>query len=66
MPEVVGEAGILLAPDNFDGWVNALESVTIGLEKYKGRTQAETKPRTSFNWGASTGALIKAYNQKNT
>jgi glycosyltransferase involved in cell wall biosynthesis len=66
MPEVVGEAGILLATDNLDGWVGALESVTNGIGEYTRGTAREIRHAARFNWRASTGALIKAYNHGNT
>lgn len=65
MPEVVGEAGVQLGTDSLDGWVDALESVTIGTGKYIRGTTREIRHADSFNWRASTGALIKAYNQDN-
>lgn len=63
MPEIVADAGILLAPDDQAAWVDAIELLLS--EPYRradlaaaGQLQAET-----FNWQESTRQLLDLYEQ---
>lgn len=61
IPEVAGDAAILLSPDDVRGWVGAMTKV---LEDDHLRTDLITKGRQrarEFSWETSTSRLIEAY-----
>lgn len=61
MPEVVGNAGVLLAPNDQDAWVHALELATTDMEKHIERKEAAVAHAASFDWRASAGKVLDAY-----
>jgi len=64
MPEVVGEAGVLLSPDDRDGWVHALESVAIGKGRHIGQTEVKVRHVAGFDWRSSAGMVVKVYSDE--
>ncbi len=61
MPEVVGEAGILLSPHDRNGWVQALESVVIDADENMRRREAGIKHAANFNWRSSAELVRRLY-----
>jgi glycosyltransferase involved in cell wall biosynthesis len=64
LPEVVGQAGILLEPDDVDAWSQAMERVLTDSELRadlvaKGRRQAQ-----KFSWRKTAAATLALYEAK--
>jgi glycosyltransferase involved in cell wall biosynthesis len=61
MPEVVGEAGILLSPLDRNGWVKALESVVLDVDNNIKQREVVMKHAASFNWRSSAELVRRVY-----
>ncbi|APD48076.1 glycosyltransferase family 4 protein [Synechococcus sp. CS-602] len=61
MPEIVGDAGILLPPDDLERWVHALESVVSETEKRISLKEEALKRSTSFQWEQSIMQTLSLY-----
>ena len=63
MPEIVGEAGMTLAPDDDQAWVEALELMTTdGLRRQKLAAEARSRAE-QFNWERSSQDLLDLYQE---
>ena len=63
LPEIVGEAGLLLGSSDLEGWAEAL-SIVSRDEKIVRKLSFAAKERASlFNWETSTDALLSLYGQ---
>jgi glycosyltransferase involved in cell wall biosynthesis len=63
LPEVVGDAGILVDPADVQGLSGALEAVTVDPGLAGRMREAGIARSRGFNWPASARALIGAYEQ---
>ena len=63
LPEVVGDAGILVDPADVSGLAAALESVTTDPGRSGRMREAGIARSRGFNWPASARSLIGAYGQ---
>lgn len=61
MPEIVGEAGVLLPPDDLPGWVLALESVVSDPRKRLKLKEAAVARAAHFDWQQSVLQVRKLY-----
>jgi len=61
LPEVVGEAGILVDPDDADGWATAMARMLDDAGAREWHVEAGFARAASYRWSASTEALIDAY-----
>ncbi len=61
LPEVVGEAGVLLDPDDVDAWAAALDRL-LGDATERGRLEGAARARAArFTWAANAQGLLGAY-----
>jgi len=63
LPEIVGEAGISLDPNDLQGWVEALEVLSTNESKRKQLSEAGKQRAKTFNWQQSTAQLLALYEE---
>lgn len=61
LPEVVGDAGCLVSPDNSEHWAQALQRLLDDEEERARLAAAGLKRATDFTWGRSADILEDAY-----
>jgi glycosyltransferase involved in cell wall biosynthesis len=61
LPEVVGAAGILIAPENVDGWAAALERLCTDPALTEARGRAGLEQARAFRWELGAATLRQAY-----
>ncbi|MEB3360989.1 MAG: glycosyltransferase family 1 protein [Synechococcaceae cyanobacterium] len=61
MPEIVGEAGILLPPDDLNGWVHALESLTSEPQRREQLRRSAVARAARFDWKRSVAQILRLY-----
>jgi len=61
MPEIVGEAGILLPPDNLTSWVHALESLVAEPQRREQLSSSAATRATLFGWKRSVAQIRRLY-----
>ncbi|MCT0224972.1 glycosyltransferase family 1 protein [Synechococcus sp. CS-1328] len=61
LPEIVADAGLLLAPDDRDGWVEAIESLVAEPRRREALAVAARQRAAGFSWEESTGQLLDLY-----
>ena len=61
LPEVVGEAGILLDPDDVEAWTDALATVLFDSERRAAMIIAGRKQASTFNWKKTAVATRRLY-----
>jgi len=63
LPEVVGAAGILVAPTDADAWASAMTAVLTDEHRRSELAAAGIDRAASFSWDRSASALAAAYRQ---
>jgi alpha-1,3-rhamnosyl/mannosyltransferase len=61
LPEVVGDAGVLVHPDDIDGWVAAIDSIMGDPERRSALVDAGLSRAASFSGARAAAALLSAY-----
>lgn len=61
IPEVIGEAGILLAPNDHAAWVDALESMRAKPDRRMELKKRASSRIASFRWKKSTEQVTRLY-----
>ncbi|MFN2388397.1 MAG: glycosyltransferase family 4 protein [Actinomycetota bacterium] len=61
LPEVVGDAGLLVSPDNPDHWSEAMRQILDDHELRTGYAKAGRERARSFTWKRSADVLEEAY-----
>jgi alpha-1,3-rhamnosyl/mannosyltransferase len=61
LPEVVGEGGVLVDPDDVDGWAAAMLEVLDDTDRRDWLIEAGLAQTARYQWAASTNALLDAY-----
>ena len=61
LPEVVGDAGVLVDPDDIDGWVAAVEAIIGDPERRSALVEAGRSRAAHFSGERAAGALLSAY-----
>jgi glycosyltransferase involved in cell wall biosynthesis len=61
LPEVVGEAGILLEPDDLDGWVSAMHLLLADSETRQRLVAAGRRQAQRFTWARTAAATLRVY-----
>jgi alpha-1,3-rhamnosyl/mannosyltransferase len=61
LPEVVGEAGILVDPDDVDGWATAMIRLLDEQAARDWYVEAGLAQTARYRWAASASALVAAY-----
>jgi glycosyltransferase involved in cell wall biosynthesis len=63
MPEIVGEAGVLLPPDALEAWVRALEDLVGEPQRRSLLAEAGRRRARRFAWQDSAKALLALYGE---
>ena len=63
LPEVVGDAGILLDPDDVEGWTQTMSAVLSNPRLRDELTELGSKRSMEFTWERAADAQIAAYEQ---
>jgi glycosyltransferase involved in cell wall biosynthesis len=63
LPEIVGDAGILLAANDRDGWVEAMETLLTEPQRRADLAAAAQERATAFSWQVSTRKLLDFYEE---
>ena len=61
LPEVVGEGGVLVDPDDVDGWAAAMLEVLGDADRREWLIEAGLAQTARYQWAAATNALLDAY-----
>lgn len=61
LPEVVGDAGLLVSPDNVDDWVAAMDAVLVDDTTRDTLVKSGTQRAGAFTWDRSAEVLEEAY-----
>lgn len=61
LPEVVGEAGILLDPDDADAWVDGLAAALLDGERRATMIAAGREQAARFTWEKTAAAMLRLY-----
>jgi len=61
LPEVVGDAGVLVDPDDVTGWAAAMFEVATDDDRRAALVHAGRARVAEFQWAASADALVDAY-----
>ena len=61
LPEVVGEAGLLVGPDDVDGWVDALLETLDGSSESALRVEAGRKRAQHYSPARAAERLVAAW-----
>jgi glycosyltransferase involved in cell wall biosynthesis len=61
LPEVVGDAGVLVDPDDIAGWAAAMFEVATDEDRRATLVEAGRARVAEFQWAASADALVEAY-----
>jgi glycosyltransferase involved in cell wall biosynthesis len=63
LPEVVGDAGLLIAPDDVSGWAAALKRVWIDAAQRAELADRGVKQAQQFTWQATARQIVQAYHR---
>lgn len=63
LPEVAGEAAVLLAPDDTEGWALAMLQMAANRAERDRLRDAATKQAARFSWKDSANQLLKLYEE---
>jgi glycosyltransferase involved in cell wall biosynthesis len=63
LPEIVADAGILLGPDDSDGWVEAIEMLLVQPQRRADFAAAAKERAAAFSWQVSTRQLLDLYEE---
>jgi len=61
LPEVVGDAGLLLHPDDVEAWVNGLATVVLDDERRAAMVSAGHEQALRFTWEKTAAATRRLY-----
>jgi glycosyltransferase involved in cell wall biosynthesis len=63
LPEVVGDAGLLVDPDDVEGWTEAMELLLTDPGRCEEFAERGRQRASRFSWVASAESLVTAYRQ---
>jgi glycosyltransferase involved in cell wall biosynthesis len=63
LPEVVGEAGVLLPPDDPSAWAEAVRRLMADPGRRRALSEAGRRRAARFTWEATASATIRAYRE---
>lgn len=63
LPEIVGDAGVLLPPDGAEAWVAALERLVAEPQQRLSLAEAGRRRARQFDWQGSAQALLELYGE---
>lgn len=61
LPEVVGDAGILIDPDDVTGWADAIRGVLDGADVSAESTRRRADQAARFSWDRTASILVDLY-----
>jgi glycosyltransferase involved in cell wall biosynthesis len=61
LPEVVGDGGLMLAPDDLDGLARAILDIARNPDRRRDLQRRAAAQSSRFSWESSTAALLRAY-----
>jgi glycosyltransferase involved in cell wall biosynthesis len=61
LPEIVGDAGRLLSPDNSDHWAQAMIDILVDSEARLRLAKAGLERARTFSWTAAADVLEDSY-----
>ena len=62
LPEVLGDAGVKVAPSDRDGWIDAMRSILAASDSEAGhRSQQSLRRASCFSWEATARQTMRAY-----
>jgi glycosyltransferase involved in cell wall biosynthesis len=61
LPEVVGDAGALVGPDDIDGWVSAIAAIIDDPDRRRALVEAGLSRAAYFSGERAADALLSAY-----
>jgi glycosyltransferase involved in cell wall biosynthesis len=61
LPEVVGDAGVLLSPDNAEQWAEAMTAVLVDRSRREELVRSGIERAGQFTWSHSADVLEEAY-----
>ncbi len=61
LPEVVGDSGVLISPDNAEQWTEAMVSLLVDEDQRQAYISKGLERAHKFNWDTSAGILEDAY-----
>jgi glycosyltransferase involved in cell wall biosynthesis len=61
LPEVVGDAGLLVDPDDVEGWSDAMTLLLNDPSRCRDLISRGREQAARFSWNASADALVRAY-----
>jgi glycosyltransferase involved in cell wall biosynthesis len=64
LPEVVGDGGCLLDPDDGRAWADAIVRVLDDPERWRALADAATARASTFSWDTSVDALLALYRRR--
>ncbi len=64
LPEVVGNAGVLLPADDAQQWVQAIISLINEPQKYQQYVEAGLQRATLFNWATTAATTLKCFQKQ--
>jgi len=63
IPEVAGQAAILLSPEDTEGWAQAMLSLSLNPQQRQNMHDASIVRAREFNWKQSAAALLQLYEE---
>jgi len=63
IPEVLGDAGILVDPDDVSGWANAIDAILERIELREQMRAAGLTRAKAFTWARTASITLDAYRQ---
>jgi glycosyltransferase involved in cell wall biosynthesis len=63
IPEVAGDAAILLAPEDAEGWANAMLRLAVNQSERDALQEAAQRQAARFNWQDSARKLLQLYEE---
>jgi alpha-1,3-rhamnosyl/mannosyltransferase len=63
LPEVIGDAGVLVGPDDIEGWARAMLGLLADDHRRAELAAAGRARAEAFTWERAAGALAEAYRQ---
>ncbi|MGZ4705812.1 MAG: glycosyltransferase family 4 protein [Acidimicrobiales bacterium] len=66
LPEVVGDGGVLIDPDDVEAWTHAMLQVLLDQEHRDAMVARGSARAAGFTWNASAEALVRAWDTART
>jgi alpha-1,3-rhamnosyl/mannosyltransferase len=64
LPEVVGDGGLLLDPDDTEAWFGAIRTVLVDADRRRELSVAAANRAAAFSWDRSVQELLSLYRRE--